>query len=65
MIFSFDVSVSDHDLLKRGVLAGRLHGSPNTWHRIVVEAHNEAEAALLAAQMAGCHAIPTEVVLRI
>lgn len=65
MIYSFDVSVSDHDLLRRGVVAGRLHGSPNTWHRIVVEAETEVEGALLAAQMAGCHAIPTEVVLRI
>lgn len=64
-VYSFDVEVSTHDLLKQGVTAGRLYGSPRTWHRIVVEACDEQEGALIAAQMAACHAMPTATYLRV
>lgn len=53
MVFSIDVTVSSHDLLKAGVTEARLPGSPHRHHRIVVEAPNLAEAMLTAAQMAG------------
>lgn len=51
-IYSFDVTVSTHDLLKAGVVAARLPGSSERHHRIVVAAESRNEAALLAAQMA-------------
>jgi len=53
-VYSFDVTVSSHDLLKRGVTEARLPGSSHRHHRIVVEATNRDEAALAAAQMASC-----------
>jgi hypothetical protein len=52
LIYSFDVTMSTHDLLKAGVVAARLPGSPNRHHRIVVAAESRNEAALIAAQMA-------------
>lgn len=64
-IFSFDATVSTHDLLKQGVTAGRLHGSQHRHHRIVVAAGTRDEAALIAAQMAGCHAMVTGVYDRV
>ena len=36
--FSFDATVSTHDLLKAGVTEARLPGSPHRHHRVVVEA---------------------------
>lgn len=51
-VFSFDVEVSTHDLLKEGVLARRLFGSQHTHHRVVVEAEDVIAAEILAAQMA-------------
>lgn len=51
-VFSFDVTVSTHDLLKVGVTEARLPGSQHHHHRIVVAAETRNEAALLAAQMA-------------
>jgi len=36
--FSFDVMVSNHDLLKTGVLAARLGCSQHSHHRIVTAA---------------------------
>lgn len=58
-VFTVDVEVSSHDLLKRGILATRLHGSQRTWHRILVDADDERDAVLLAAQIAACHGMPT------
>lgn len=49
--FSFDATVSTHDLLKAGVTEARLPGSPHRHHRVVVEAEDRDTAALLAAQM--------------
>jgi hypothetical protein len=53
-IYSFDVTVSSHDLLKRGITEARLPGSPHHHHRVVVAADNRDDAALAAAQMAAC-----------
>jgi hypothetical protein len=64
-VFSFDVIVSTHDLLRRGIVAGRLHGSLNHHHRIVVIADDRNEAALIACQMASCHAMCTGIYDRI
>lgn len=57
--WSFDATVSTHDLLKRGVTEARLPGSPHRHHRVVVAAETRDEAALLAAQMVSCTAICT------
>lgn len=65
MIYSFDVTISSHDLLKRGVTEARLPGSPHHHHRIVVEAENETEGSLIAAQMASCQWMVTGVYLRV
>lgn len=54
-VFSFDVTVSTHDDLKRGVIAKRLYGSPNNHHRIVVAAETRNAAALDASAMALQH----------
>lgn len=57
MIFSLDVTVSSHELLKRrpvGITEARLPGSPHHHHRVVVEALDLTEAMLIAAQMASC-----------
>lgn len=64
-VWSFDVTVSTHDLLRAGVTEARLPGSQEHHHRIVIAADSHAEASLLAAQMAGCHAMCTGVFLRI
>jgi hypothetical protein len=53
-VFSFDVTVSSHDLLKRGITEARLPGSPHHHHRVVIAADNRDDAALAAAQMAAC-----------
>jgi hypothetical protein len=50
-VFSFDATVSTHDLLKAGVTEARLPGSEHAHHRVVVAANTRDEAALLAAQM--------------
>lgn len=63
--FTFDATASTHDLLKRGVTAGRLYGSRHTHHRIVVAAETRDEAALIAAQMVSCHAMCTGIYDRI
>jgi hypothetical protein len=64
-VYSFDVTVSTHDLLKAGVIAARLWGSQERHHRIVVVAESRNEAALLAAQMASIHGVCTGVYDRI
>lgn len=51
-VYSFDATVSSHDLLKRGVTEARLPGSPHRHHRILIEAETRDEAALAACQMA-------------
>lgn len=58
-VYSFDVTVSSHDLLRQGVTEARLYGSQHTHHRIVVAAESRDEAALIACHMAGCHAMVT------
>lgn len=70
-VFSFDVTVSTNDLLKQGITEARLGdaikrmyagdslGADHTHHRVVVEAPDRDTAALIACQMAGCHAMTT------
>lgn len=53
-VYSFDVTVSSHDLLKRGVVEARLLFSPHHHHRVVVAADDVVDASLAAAQMAAC-----------
>lgn len=65
VIYSFDVTVSTHDLLRVGVTAARLYGSPERHHRIVVGADSRNEASLIAAQMASHHGMWTGVYDRI
>jgi hypothetical protein len=64
-VFSFDVEVSDHDHLRRGVLAYPLYQSQHTWHRVVVAADTIDEAALVAQQIACCHGMCTAIYPRI
>jgi hypothetical protein len=64
-VFSFDVTVSTHDLLKRGITAGRFVGAPAHHHRIVVSASSFLDAHLIAAQMASLHGVVTGVFVRI
>jgi hypothetical protein len=52
-VFSFDVTVSTHGLLRAGVCEARMLNGANH-HRIVVAADTYSEAFLTAAQMAGC-----------
>lgn len=60
MIYSFDATVSSHDLLKSGVVEARLPGSEHRHHRVVVAAEDRDTAALLACQMVACTSgIPT------
>jgi hypothetical protein len=54
VIFSIDVTVSSHDLLRRGITEARLPGSPHHHHRVVTDAPDLTEAMLTAAQMAAC-----------
>ena len=50
---SFDVTVSSHDELQKGITAARRHGSQHAHHRVVVSGdYGHTEASLLAAQMA-------------
>jgi hypothetical protein len=65
MIYSFDVTVSTHDLLKAGVVTARLPGSPERHHRIVVAADTRNEAALIAAQMTSWWGVCTGVYDRV
>lgn len=58
-VFSFDATVSTHDLLKAGVTEARLPGSPHRHHRVVVAADTRDEAALVAAQMVSCQWVCT------
>lgn len=60
MIWSFDVAFSTHDLLRAGVTEA-------DWHRVVVEAPDRDEAALLACQMVACstRSMPTALYDRI
>lgn len=52
-VFSFDVTVSTHALLRQGVCEARmLNGQDH--HRVVVAAESFGEAFLVAGQMAGC-----------
>lgn len=63
--FAFDVTVSTHDLLREGVTEARLYMGEATHHRIVVGADSEAEAFLVAGQMASCQHQCTGVYLRV
>jgi hypothetical protein len=48
----FDVEISTHDLLKKGVTAARLPGEDITHHRVLISAeYPHAEAQIIAAQM--------------
>jgi hypothetical protein len=58
-VFSFDATISTHDLLKAGVTEARLPGSEHHHHRVIVAAGDRDSAALLAAQMVSCTAICT------
>lgn len=58
MTFSFDVAYSTHDALKAGIVE-------LGWHRVVVEAPDRDEAALVACQMVAFTGIPTAVYDRI
>lgn len=51
-VFSFDVSISTHALLKQGVTAA-------WWTRVTVAAHCRDCAADIAAAMAARHGMPT------
>lgn len=56
--WSFDVAFSTHDALKAGVCE-------LGWHRVVVEAPDRDEAALVACQMVSCHSMATAIYDRI
>lgn len=58
MTWSFDVAFSTHDALRRGVVE-------LGWHRVVVQASNRDEAALIACQLVACHHMPTAVYDRV
>lgn len=64
-VFTFDVTMSSHDLLRRGITEVRLFGGDAHHHRIVIQAETVAEAYLLASQMASCHGMCTGCYLRI
>ena len=51
-VYAVDVTVSDHDHLRRGVIAKPMFGL--TWHRVLVAADSDHEAVLVASQMASC-----------
>lgn len=52
-VWSFDVTVSTHNLLRRGVVEALLLNGERH-HRVVVAADTYAEAFLIAGQMASC-----------
>lgn len=58
MIWSFDVAYSTHAALRVGICE-------LDWHRVVIEAPDRDDAALLACQMVMRHHIPTAVYDRI
>jgi len=64
-MWSFDGTVSTHDLLRAGVTAARLPGGSGRHHRVVVATGSRDEAALIAAQMVSCHGMCTGVYDRI
>lgn len=52
-VFTYDVAISTHDLLRQGITeAAHSH--------IVVAAEDDDEASLIALQMAACHGMPTK-----
>jgi len=53
-VFTFDATISTHDLLKAGVTEARMPGSQHRHHRVVVAAEDRDAAALIAAQMVCC-----------
>jgi len=53
-VFTFDATVSTHDLLKAGVVEAKMPGSQHRHHRVVVAAEDRDTAALIAAQMVCC-----------
>ena len=76
-VFSFDVEVSNHDLLKEGITAGRFFGAIHNWHRIVIAVTEEdcigykgyvrdpyLVASEIALSMAWCHGYPTAIYYR-
>lgn len=63
--YAFDVTVSDHDSLKQGVIARHLFGSQHAHHRITVLAEDHTEAFLTAAAMAWRHGMVTGLYPRI
>lgn len=54
-VFSFDITVSSHDLLRRGVTEARIPfsgaGPEGRFHRVFVEADSWHEAELVAIEM--------------
>jgi hypothetical protein len=52
-VWSFDVTVSTHGLLKQGVCEARMLSGYNH-HRVVIEAESFGDASLLAATL-GCN----------
>lgn len=57
-VWEFDVAVSTHDLVKAGVTVA-------AWIRVQVAAYSYDEAHLVAGQMAACHGMPTDALVRI
>lgn len=51
-VFSFDVTVSSHALLRQGRTEVRVPFSDDTFHRVFVEADTQHEAELVAVEMA-------------
>ena len=58
-VFTFDATVSAHDLLKAGVTEAKMPGSQHRHHRVVVAAEDRDTAALIAAQMVSSFGICT------
>lgn len=52
--WEFDVGVTTHDLLKKGVCVAQ-------WVRVVVWAESAMEAHVIAGQIVGCHGYVTEI----
>jgi hypothetical protein len=54
-VFTFDITVSSHDLLRRGVVEARIpfsgSGDAARFHRVQVEADTWNEAELIAVEM--------------
>lgn len=58
MIWEFDIALTTHDLLKRGVLAHR-------WTTVRVHASTFEEGRLVATQIVSCHGYVTDALLKI